>query len=346
MDSLAVKYRPICFTELVGQEPIKQILKNQLEQNEIKSGYLFKGGAGTGKTTTARLLANMLNATVIEINGANANGVDDIRTLIDDAVMKPVSGTHKVYIIDEVHMLSKGAFNCLLKILEEPPKHVIFILCTTDPNKIPKTILSRVQRFDFKRIPTELIVENMRDIIAKENNLLIDASVQIKQAIIEYDLPALEYIAKLADGGMRDALTLLDTAIAYDKHITLANLYTCLDRIDYDLLLDMLDCILAQDAKDGIKLINKAYENGLDLKLFVEAMTSYLIDICKIKITDSYDYSIIPKQYLDDTEDLIESENLAVILSILDVFIELNNKLKYDNKPKYLIEFSLINLCK
>ena len=200
-ESLALKYRPCKFEDVVGQGSTIQILKNQLINKDIKQGYLFKGASGCGKTTCARIFANESNeykGKPIELNAADTNGVDDIRVIIDDCRLKPIDSKYKIYIIDEVHMLSKGAFNALLKVLEEPPKHVIFILCTTDPQKIPKTVLSRLQKFEFKRMSVEDTVNRLQYILREEG---------YKKA----DVNALHYIARLAEGGMRDAITLLDT---------------------------------------------------------------------------------------------------------------------------------------
>ena len=211
MEALATKYRPRTFKDVVCQDNIKKVLTNQLETGEVKQAYLFAGSAGTGKTTSARIFANEVNGgkgKPIEIDGASNNGVDNIRNIIDDCRMKSLDSKYKVYIIDEVHMLSIGAFNALLKVLEEPPKGVIFILCTTDPHKIPATILSRVQRFQFKRIPQNEVVKRLQYVLQQEGK-------------ITYDMEALQYIAKLADGGMRDALMKLDTVLGYTSKITM-----------------------------------------------------------------------------------------------------------------------------
>ena len=192
--NLATKYRPKTFDDMVCQDNVKIVLQNQIDMNEFKQSYLFCGSAGTGKTTSARIFANEINrgkGRIVEIDGASNNGVDNIRNLIDNCKMKSLDGTYKVFIIDEVHMLSIGAFNALLKILEEPPKGTIFILCTTDPQKIPGTILSRVQRFDFQRIPTEQIFDRLKYIIEQENK---------EGKSIEYQDEALIYIAQLAEG--------------------------------------------------------------------------------------------------------------------------------------------------
>ena len=216
MINLANKYRPQTFKDVVCQDSVMTILSSQIKNKDFKQAYLFTGGAGTGKTTTARIFGKEVNehkGRLIEIDGASNNGVDNIRLLIDDCKMKPIDSKYKVYIIDECHMLSIGAWNAFLKVLEEPPKHVIFILCTTDPQKIPSTILSRVQRFDFKRIPTPKIVERLQYIIQEENEEMMKG----EEPVIYSEYDALEYIAKLADGGMRDSITMLDKVLGYSN---------------------------------------------------------------------------------------------------------------------------------
>ena len=239
--NLATKYRPKKFENIVCQDNVKIVLQNQIDTNEFKQAYLFCGSAGTGKTTSARIFANEINkgeGRIIEIDGASNNGVDNIRNLIDNCKMKSLDGTYKVFIIDEVHMLSIGAFNALLKILEEPPKGTIFILCTTDPQKIPATILSRVQRFDFKRIPTQRIMNRLTYIIEKEN--------QTRTEQIEYTDEALQYIAQLAEGGMRDAITKLDTVLGFTQNITSEAFIKCLGLTSTQFILEILDNIIAK----------------------------------------------------------------------------------------------------
>lgn len=193
-ESLAVKYRPRNWEDLTEQEYIKIILQNQITTQTIKNAYLFCGPAGCGKTTSARIFANKINdnkGLPIEIDAASNNGVEQVRTIIEDAKFKPLDSNYKIYIMDECHMLSTGAWNAMLKLLEEPPKTTIFILCTTDPQKIPATILSRVQRYDFQKISFEGIVNRLSYIITKERT---------EHSLIEFDLEALQFIAKCSEG--------------------------------------------------------------------------------------------------------------------------------------------------
>lgn len=336
MEALATKYRPRTFKDVVCQDNIKKVLTNQLETGEIKQAYLFCGSAGTGKTTSARIFANDVNGgkgKPIEIDGASNNGVDNIRSIIDDCRMKSLDSKYKVYIIDEVHMLSIGAFNALLKVLEEPPKGVIFILCTTDPHKIPATILSRLQRFDFKRIPQFEIVQRLKYILKEEDTY------------ITYDIEALEYIAKLADGGMRDAIMKLDTVLGYTTDITLQAVLDCLGITNYEHLLKIVQGIINKQADEPIQIIDSIYRDGKDLKLFVKNLNKFVLDLCKLNITRNKELTMIPTDIMRQCIHIATNTSKYDLVDILDGVNNLLDKIKYEQNPKNLIESELIILC-
>ena len=335
MEALATKYRPRTFKEVVCQDNIKKVLTNQLETGEVKQAYLFAGSAGTGKTTSARIFANEVNGgkgKPIEIDGASNNGVDNIRNIIDDCRMKSLDSKYKVYIIDEVHMLSIGAFNALLKVLEEPPKGVIFILCTTDPHKIPATILSRVQRFQFKRIPQNEVVKRLQYVLQQEGK-------------ITYDMEALQYIAKLADGGMRDALMKLDTVLGYTTEITMEAVLDCLGITNYDYLFKIVSSIIKQDATTPMQLIDDLYKQGKDLKLFVKDLSKFILDLCKLELTQDINTTMIPPELKTKCTQLLCKCDLDLLVDIMDAVNKLMDKIKYEQNPKSLIESELIILC-
>ena len=335
MEALATKYRPRTFEDVVCQDNIKKVLTNQLETGEIKQAYLFCGSAGTGKTTSARIFANDVNGgkgKPIEIDGASNNGVDNIRSIIDDCRMKSLDSKYKVYIIDEVHMLSIGAFNALLKVLEEPPKGVIFILCTTDPHKIPATILSRLQRFDFKRIPQFDIVQRLQYILQQEG-------------ILTYNVEAIEYIAKLADGGMRDAIMKLDTVLGYTTEITLQAVLDCLGITNYEHLVTIVQGIINKQPNEPIQIIDKIYKDGKDLKLFVKDLNKFVLDLCKLSITHNKELTMIPTDIMRQCIHIATNTPKYQLVDILDVINNLLDKIKYEQNPKNLIESELILLC-
>lgn len=335
MEALATKYRPRTFKEVVCQDNIKKVLTNQLDTGEVKQAYLFCGSAGTGKTTSARIFANEVNGgkgKPIEIDGASNNGVDNIRNIIDDCRMKSLDSKYKVYIIDEVHMLSIGAFNALLKVLEEPPKGVIFILCTTDPHKIPATILSRVQRFQFKRIPQNEVVKRLQYVLQQEGK-------------ITYDMEALQYIAKLADGGMRDALMKLDTVLGYTTQITMEAVLDCLGITNYDYLFKIVSSIIKQDATTPMQLIDDLYKQGKDLKLFVKDLSKFILDLCKLELTQDINTTMIPPELKTKCTQLLCKCDLDLLVDIMDAVNKLMDKIKYEQNPKSLIESELIILC-
>ena len=340
MESLAVKYRPKSWKDLVCQDTVKKILQNQIKTGEFKQAYLFWGSAGTGKTTSARIFANEVNngqGNVVEIDGASNNGVDNVRDLIDDCKMRPLQGKYKVYIIDEVHMLSQGAFNALLKVLEEPPKGVIFILATTDPHKIPATILSRCQRFDFTRIPVPFITQRI--------NAILDTENLYYGGEIKYEEKALEYIAKLANGGMRDAIMKLDTVLGYTTDITAENVAKCLGGVTYIDMIDIAYNIIYKKPEDVMYIIDEIYMSGKDLRLFIRDMHKFIVDLTKYYLTRDLALTSIPGGYITELGELVEELELDDCIYLLEVFEDICVKILKAVDVKATIESEVLLAC-
>lgn len=358
MEALAVKYRPKAFKDVVGQDEIKTILGNQLETGEIKNTYLFCGGAGTGKTTTARIFANEINryqGSPIELDAASNNSVDDVRELIGQAYTRALDCEFRTYIIDECHMITQQGWNAFLKTLEEPPAKSIFIFCTTNPERIPKTILSRVQRYDFQRLSQQQIINRLKYIVDSENkevqencgdqDSINDIEWAIKQGlpIIECDDSAIEYIAKISSGGMRDAITMLDKCIGYSRNITLENVVKALGVVDYELMNTLSTAILCKKSDTVIKIINDIHSSGKDLKVFIKNYTNFVLDLCKYGVTKSYEFLQIPS--ILKLEDYYSDKDLYYFNDLLRQLIKLNDLIKWDTNPKATIEATLLLEC-
>lgn len=335
--TLAVKYRPKTFDDVTEQSSIKIILQQQLSSGEIKNAYLFCGPAGCGKTTCARIFANEINKGLgnpIEMDAASNSGVDDVRNITQQAQTKSLDSEYKVFIIDECHSISNTGWQAFLKLIEEPPAKSIFIFCTTDPQKIPRTILSRVQRYDFTKISQKGIVDRLGYIVEEEMN---------DRKMVVHD-EALEYIAKIAEGGMRDAISLMDKALAYSTELTLENVVQALGTTDYDTMFKLAKHIIFEQEK-AIELVEEINNSGKDLKQFVKQFTQFLIDVQKYDILGgkAWQYINIPK--LTDYElELKEFDRntYSVLLDLLNDFVKLNASIKYSSVPKYDIESTII----
>ena len=336
MINLANKYRPRAFQDVVAQGYVKQILLNQLETGEIKHAYLFCGGAGTGKTTSARIFAKEVNngeGAPIEIDAASNNGVENVRDIIEDSKFKSLDSKYKVYIIDEVHMLSTGAFNALLKTLEEPPAGTIFILCTTDPQKIPATIMSRVQRFDFTRIGVDDIVSQLKYILESEN---------AEGASYDYDIEALRFIAKLANGGMRDAITRLEKVLDYTDYVTVQEVADALGTPDYETFVNLTNTILSNSTSDALKLLDEFHMSGKDLKLTMRNYTNFLVDVCKYFLTKDLELTNLPDHLEEDLADIRNSTGYSILLWMLEEMNSLNSTIKWEPNAKPIIEAQIL----
>ncbi|MBP5423796.1 MAG: DNA polymerase III subunit gamma/tau [Paludibacteraceae bacterium] len=340
MESLATKYRPKTFSDLVEQDSVKTILLNQLESGEIKNAYLFAGPAGDGKTTTARIFANEVNkgqGSPIELDAASNNGVDDVRAIIQESKTKSLESEYKIFILDEVHSFSNNAWQAMLKLLEEPPAKAIFILCTTNPEKIPKTILSRVQRYDFQRISQQGIADRLEYIIDEEFENTPEDEVW------NYSKDSLEYIAKIADGGMRDAITMLDKCLAFSKELTIENVVTALGVADYDLMNNLTRALLDKQSEEVTKIVNSIYSTGKDLKVFAKTYTDFVLDLCKYGVTKSYEYIQIPQTV--KLEELYKANDYYYFTVLLKHLVRLNDIIKWDTTPKSTVEAMLLLEC-
>ena len=340
--SLAIKYRPHTFDDVVEQGAIKTILRQQLEDNETKNAYLFCGGAGTGKTTCARIFANEINhfeGNPIEMDAASNSSVDDVREIIQQAKTKSLESEYKVFIIDECHSISNTGWQAFLKLLEEPPAKSIFIFCTTDPQKIPKTILSRVQRYDFQRLSHSGIVDRLTYILNAEQNEANEFT--------NIDPAALDYIAKIADGGMRDAITMMDKCLSFSSTLSLENVVKALGVADYETMIDLSANILINKQQvEILNIIEEVHRSGKDLKQFIKTYTNFVLDLNKYVCTQSFDYLETPKTFEKDVKRLTGTNILKVrVLKLLQVLIKLNADIKWETSPKAVIEATLIILC-
>lgn len=353
------KFRPAEFSEVKGQEHIVTTLQNQIKANRIGHAYLFCGTRGTGKTSIAKIFAKAVNCespidgspcgecpvcrsiaagtsmNVIEIDAASNNGVDNIREIRENVAYSPTEGKYKVYIIDEVHMLSIGAFNALLKTLEEPPEYVIFILATTEAHKIPITILSRCQRYDFKRITAETITARLTELMDRES--------------VEVEEKALRYIAKAADGSMRDALSLLDQCIAFylGKKLTYDNVLEVLGALDTDVYSSLLRKIIKKDIPAVMADVEAIVMQGRELSQFVTEFIQYLRNLLFVQSADHLeDFLEVSSENLAQLKEeagMIDSESL---MRYIRVFSELSGQIKYSTQKRVLVEVALIKLCK
>jgi DNA polymerase-3 subunit gamma/tau len=352
---LARKWRPQGFDDLIGQESIIRILKNSIEQGKIAHAYLFSGPRGVGKTSTARILAKALNCKdgptsipcgscpscvsitdgysvdVMEIDGASNNSVNDIRDLRERVKYAPAGGRNKVYIIDESHMLSDSAFNALLKTLEEPPPHVIFVLATTAPKKIPSTVLSRCQHLPFRRIPLQKIKERLKKISDVEG--------------INISGPALELIARDADGSLRDSLTILDQLSSFSSDINESDVKDLIGIADFELLSRISEALIKGKREEILKIIDELVEKGTDMKSFTKELVQFFRDLLVASVIKRPEEALdVSQEEMDVIKDIISrtsEDQLTLLLSeIMKAEIEVRNA----SSPRLALEMSLIRM--
>lgn len=352
------KFRPNEFEDVRGQEHIVQTLRNQVKAERIGHAYLFCGTRGTGKTTIAKILAKAVNCehpvdgspcntcsvcqsiqnqtsmNVIEIDAASNNGVDNIREIIEEVQYSPTEGKYKVYIIDEVHMLSPGAFNALLKTLEEPPSYVIFILATTEAHKIPITILSRCQRYDFRRITVDVIAGRLQELLDKEQ--------------IEAEERAVQYVAKAGDGSMRDALSLLDRCIAFylGEKLTYDKVLEVLGAVDIEIFSKLFRSLIKNSVTECMAILEELVVRGRELGQVVTDFIWYLRNLLLVKTSE--DAASVVDVSTEHYQQMVEEAamtDMEVIIRYIRIMSELSNQIRYATQKRVLIEVALIKLC-
>ena len=350
------KYRPSTFTSVVGQEHITKTLENAVKSGKTSHAYLFTGSRGTGKTSCAKILSKAVNCLnpidgnpcneceicrgidngsildIIEIDAASNNGVDNIRDLREEANFTPANAKFRVYIIDEVHMLSIGAFNALLKTLEEPPAHVIFILATTEVHKLPSTILSRCQRFDFKRIEPESIAQRLKEVAVKENLTLADDGAML--------------IARIADGAMRDALSLLDRCSSVEGVIDSTAVAKSAGLAGREYIFELCDSIIEKNPAKALEIVDRLYNDSCDMERLITELTSHFRNLMVSKAVKNFESMIICSQgEIDIIRQQSEKTTLATIMSCIDILTASASTMKQGANRRTSAELCIIRLC-
>jgi DNA polymerase-3 subunit gamma/tau len=342
MKSLAVKYRPSTFEAVCGNTTTVRILKRVLERNAPKNAYLFAGPSGCGKTTLARCFANALNQGIgepIEIDAASNNGVDQVRAIVESANQRSLTGTYKIYIIDECHAITSAGWQAFLKGIEETPEYTIFIFCTTEPNKIPATILNRVQRFNISKIDSQEVKARLEYICQQEG-------------FTNYS-ETCELISKLCNGGMRDAITMLDQCADFSADLALENTKAVLGEAPFERMLKLTNCLIGGNEQFTLAAIDTLAAEGRDLKQFIDDYLSFVLELTKYILFKNIGITNIPA-YLENSADNMISVNyttsfegaLAWFNALTDKLLEIKSAIKYDTAVKAVIEAYLLQVCR
>lgn len=334
--SLAVKYRPKTFNEVLGQKSVIKILTRQLELNQFSNCYLFCGPSGDGKTTTCRAFAHYINknqGSPIEIDGASNNGVDAVRTIIEASRERSIDSEYKIFIIDECHMITNAGWNAFLKCIEEPSEYTIFMFCTTNPEKIPDTILNRVMRFNLTKVDTNLIRQRLEYICQQEG-------------YTNY-LEACDFIAKLSSGGVRDAIATLEKCANYDTDLNINNVLACVGNFSYDALFNLTGALLNGDEQEVLMTISDYYNSGNDLKLFIEQYLDFVLDLTKYCLFKDMSMVKIPAslesrcQGYSNIPDILDYSN-----NLVGKILDIKTAIRYDVNNKTTIEAMFIAICR
>lgn len=335
MQALATKWRPKSFEDVCSQTSIIKILQRQLELKQFKNTYLFCGPSGCGKTTLARIFANSINnfiGTPIEIDAASNNGVDNVKEIIKSATERSIDSEYKIYIIDECHSLTNQAWQAFLKCIEEPPKYTIFLFCTTDPQKIPATIVNRCMRFNFTRIGSTDI-KNRLSIICES------------EGFVNYD-SCIDYISKTCKGQMRDAISNLEKVAAFSNDLSIENVLEVLGNYSYSTYIDLTNSIIDGNEKELFKIVDSCYKSGSDMKRFIDNYLTFLLDVAKYNIFHTCDILQIPREFEDKLKMLINFNDAGKYYRyLINNILDLKNMLKTDTSAKDTIEVVLMKLA-
>ena len=335
-ESLATLYRPKEWDECCGQQSVIKILTRQLELNQIRNAYLFAGASGCGKTTLARIFANKINCGVgepIEIDAASNNGVDNVKNIVAGAQERSISGKYKIYIVDECHMITVQGWNAFLKCIEEPPKFTIFIFCTTDPQKIPATILNRVQRYNISRINSDKIKERLEYICRNEG-------------FVNYQ-EATDYISKICNGGMRDAIATLEKCSGYSNDLSIDNVLEALGNFSYNTFFKLVNAIIDGNDAEVLTVLNELFINGGDLKIFIDSFLSFCLDLAKYCIFKNCRCTKIPSSFENEMINATNFDNNSkYYMYLVNTLLELKNMAKTDSDVKSTLEVMFLKMTR